>query len=1485
MTLKPFFCLNTYFNHVNRLIAVFSFEPVNKIFFLLPLFFIVLSLVGAARAQNPVFVKNFRFGGQVFHNVNGNYVPYPGAPILLDIESQLTLPGSPIYLVTTTTVGIRTDNDGRYEYILPCYSDASGQWSSYYTAKAQIIGGTGSIGPGGGGMGCSWEELGQFLNHSFIASSDSSEEDRQNAGRGCAEGRPVSVTNGNMWLEQNDYNLPGVGENIKIHRFYNSLRQRSGMFGFGWSSDYDEAIPNYNNTDYVTLDTGTGRGFYFANIGNNVFQSASVDFYGQIVKNSDNTFTLTFKDGRVHKFSSVGKLLWQKDRNGNQTTLSYNQNGHLTGVTEAFGRTLTITPYDSSSPHYGLVHYISDSLGTIATYDYDPNNPSWLKTVTYNDGSKYQFEYDTTSASGKTLLKTVKDALGNILETHDYDGSGRATTSGIAANGAIEKYTFDYTNWGGTNPYTSVTYVKNTGDTAVETKYYFDKSKGRDVVTKIEGSCGCGNGSEVTTFEYDERINLKKRTDALNRQQIYIYDPTNGNPLSVTDKAVNANSQIVDLGTVNLTYNQFGQVLTITDKMSGMWTFTYDAAGNLKTLKNPLDYVTTIEYPTVNNKGLPESIKDARNNVTKFQWFPASGLLQEIEDPYQKKVSYTYDARGRTKTVTRNTPAEITTYNYFDDTQRKVELIYPNQDRITYKYDVRRLLESVTDERGKITTFEFDAAYRLTKVTDPLGHDKEFGYDLMSNLKWTKDGLDQQTDYKYDNFNRLQEIEYPPAQSGATRLKETFVYDTVGRIKKHYDTANRLTEYGYDDANRKRTITNAELEPTEFTYNARNQLIEVKDANNQIYTFTSDPLNRLLTQTRAGVTMSYQYDEVGNRQKRTDYLGRVTKYKHDKLNRLEEIEYALSTDYNVSPLESVKSIYTYDELSRLKTATNEAGTVSFNYDKRSRIEKTIDVFGHTLVYEYERTPTVNQTRLKFDAAPYAVYNYDDANRPANIVNSADNAQINFGFDEADRLTSRTYPNGITTTYDYDGMSRLKRLKDATSTATLFDRQYQYNTANQIYQIAEPTLTRTFGYDLVDRLKTNTASNNQNESYNYDDVGNRSSSHRSATYSYQSFNKLTSTATANYNYDANGNMTTKAEGSNFWRYTWDYENRLSFASNRRQTVRYIYDALGRRVRRYTKAGENTKLIYDGSDALIDDNDGTLTKYLNGAGIDNKLRQTTGSTASYFLTDHLGSTNGLADSSGNLTASTSYDSFGNATNQSFPTRYQFTGREFDATTGLHHYRARQYDANLGRFISEDPIGFAGGDINLFGYVKNKPLKYRDPSGLDDADREWEDRLKPPIPIPNPWYWSHNEAADNPEPELSASVPLSNEELERVRACYQKNKFSALFSDIPYGQGTIEVLETGSAISIGSDVVATVVKASGKTFGKPQPYASGINWTLRRTSDALGNPLVGGKPLKGTLTGAGNYATRSFLVFGVFTFTYNTTVDIQCICGVLK
>ena len=332
------------------------------------------------------------------------------------------------------------------------------------------------------------------------------------------------------------------------------------------------------------------------------------------------------------------------------------------------------------------------------------------------------------------------------------------------------------------------------------------------------------------------------------------------------------------------------------------------------------------------------------------------------------------------------------------------------------------------------------------------------------------------------------------------------------------------------------------------------------------------------------------------------------------------------------------------------------------------------------------------------------------------------ASFGFGYDATNKLTSRSLPNNITSTYEYDGLDRLTRLKHVGSSSTLADYQYQFNTASEITQIAEPTTTRNFAYDTVDRLTSATQTGQPNESYSFDGVGNRTTSHRSASYGYQPFNKLVTTSTAAYVYDNNGNMLRKTDSAGTWQYYWNAENQLvrvvkpGAGPLPYRTINYKYDALGRRVERQMKRGGSIAFTYDGQDVILDQkSDGTTTTYINGPGIDNKLKQTSSVTGThYYLQDHLGSTTALTDSSGNLSAQLTYDTYGNSAPNSL-TRYGYTGRELDADTGLIYYRARWYDTQLGRFISEDPIGFEGG-MNLYAYVEDDPLSSIDPLGQD-------------------------------------------------------------------------------------------------------------------------------------------------------------------------
>src|SRR6185369_2518350 len=141
---------------------------------------------------------------------------------------------------------------------------------------------------------------------------------------------------------------------------------------------------------------------------------------------------------------------------------------------------------------------------------------------------------------------------------------------------------------------------------------------------------------------------------------------------------------------------------------------------------------------------------------------------------------------------------------------------------------------------------------------------------------------------------------------------------------------------------------------------------------------------------------------------------------------------------------------------------------------------------------------------------------------------------------------------------------------------------------------------------------------------------------SDTYTYQRFNRLTSTSGATYVYDANGNLTSKTDSSGTTQNAWDFENRLKQVTlPSGTTVGYKYDALGRRIQRIPSTGATTNFIYDGQDVVKDLNsDGSTVDYLNGPGVDNKLRLTDSRLIAlgplYFLQDQLGSTTALTNS---------------------------------------------------------------------------------------------------------------------------------------------------------------------------------------------------------------------------------------------------------------
>ncbi len=248
-------------------------------------------------------------------------------------------------------------------------------------------------------------------------------------------------------------------------------------------------------------------------------------------------------------------------------------------------------------------------------------------------------------------------------------------------------------------------------------------------------------------------------------------------------------------------------------------------------------------------------------------------------------------------------------------------------------------------------------------------------------------------------------------------------------------------------------------------------------------------------------------------------------------------------------------------------------------------------------------------------------------------------------------------------------------------------------------------------------------------YTYDLAGNRIKT--GGAFARTTIPPALTTATSNANnqqtvfgtntlgYDFNGNLTSVTDPSGTATYTWNARNQLSGITATGFAASFTYDSFGRRTGK-TIQGTTTNFVYDGLNPVQEKNGATVTaNLLTGLGIDEFLTRTDGVGTSALLPDALGSTVALGDGTGTLQTQYTYEPFGYAsqTGQTNTNSYKYTGREDDGS-GLYYYRARYYHPRLQRFISEDPIGFGGGDVNVYSYGKHNPINRSDPSGLESA-----------------------------------------------------------------------------------------------------------------------------------------------------------------------
>jgi len=675
--------------------------------------------------------------------------------------------------------------------------------------------------------------------------------------------------------------------------------------------------------------------------------------------------------------------------------------------------------------------------------------------------------------------------------------------------------------------------------------------------------------------------------------------------------------------------------------------------------------------------------------------------IKTSTDPLVNTTTFYYDSKGNlTKIeqpqVNSQTPQTLFTYN----SRGQVETITDPEGMIkgyTYDPSTGDLLSTTVDQGGLSLTTQmaYDPVGNVTGKTDPRGNTTSFQYDSMRRLKQTTAPmpLNYETQYTYDSDGNLTQVESETGDVQNPWQTITMTYTLTGKKQTVTDPEGNITTYQYDQAERLWRVADANIHTTEYLYDAAGRLFRVIDAKGQIseeHAYTSNGQKQSLKDANGNSTLfeyddfdrlyktiypdaSYEeltYDAANNIIQKRSRAGDMISYVYDTLNRL---------DTKILP--GPNSItYVYDLTGKLMDVTDLNGTIQHIYDTADRLGTVTYPGNKTVGYEYDNSG--NRTKLIYPDAYFVTYTYDELNRLTQVLESGTTLLAQYTYDPLSRRATLTCGNGNSSIYAYEIDDDLASLQ----------HQFTGSNANLNYMY-DNTHNRTDFTSDDDRFVFSPLDDSQ-------------------SYASNSLNQYASVNGVPFTYDGNGNLT--SDGVNT--YAYDAENRLVGATTLLYSSMYTYDPFGRRISK--KVGSvTTSYVHDGDQVIVEyDGSGQmLRRYIYGPGIDQPVCMKTGSALYYYHFDGLGSVIALTDASGNVVETFAYTPYGEANQvSSLGNPYLYTGREYDSETGLYFYRARYYDAKLGRFQQSDPIKHYGG-MNLYSYVQNNPINLIDPSGL--------------------------------------------------------------------------------------------------------------------------------------------------------------------------
>lgn len=855
-------------------------------------------------------------------------------------------------------------------------------------------------------------------------------------GKRCQAADPVECATGDFVESQTDVSIGGRGIGLHLTRGYSAQAAAAavlpGPFGYGWTGTFRERLTIAGGGETVTFVRGNGSTVPFSHVGGSAYSGPS---WAQetLSGSSEAGFTLVRPDQVEMQFSGAGALEAIVDRNGNETTLSYEPEGRLEAVTDPGGRQLVFA-YNEA----GFVKSVEDPMGHVVSYAYEGGNLASV-TLPGTISPRWQYKYD-----GSHRITSVTDGRGGKT-TNEYDGSGRVisqtdptgrtqtfkyeafhTTITNKATGAVTDEWFNSNN----QPY-SVTRGYGTPNATTETFGY----DGAGRLVRVTD----GNG-HTTTYGYDAEGNRTSEKSPVGETK-WTYNGTHDvtsvtKPGGVTTTLVrdgNGNLEsastpgpLETTQTTTFAYDEHGQLESITDPLKRTWSYGYDSFGNLTGEVDPLGNERTWTYDedsrlmaTVSPRGNLEGAEPSEFESTVER--DPQGQVLKATNPLGQSTEYTYDGNGNVLTAT-DAKGNTTKYTYNGFNQRtKVEK--PSGAVLETGYDGAGLVTSQADGNKSTTTYVRNVLGQPVEVIDSLGRKTTAEFDEVGNPVATVDAAERETVFTYDTADRLTEIDY----SAEEMPDVEFEYDIDGNVTTIVDGTGE-SSFDYDGLGRLTRTENGHGDIVEYQYDIADQLTGLVYPN--------------------GKSVSRAYDPAGRLESVTDWLGGTTSFLYDADSNLEQITFPTASD-NVDE-------YTYNRASRMTSATftresESLASLAYGRDALGQVEEEIREGlpgAGTVGYGYDKDNRLIE-------AGAATFEYDSADNLSKGLGSSNT------YDAASQLEAGT---GVI--YDYDQLGQRVEADPSSGPAT----SYGYDQAGNLVSIERPAegespaLAQSFAYD-------------------------------------------------------------------------------------------------------------------------------------------------------------------------------------------------------------------------------------------------------------------------------------------------------------------------------------------------------------------------------------------------------------------------------------